>query len=149
MRDEYLSALAGCKEMKYLTLKCAFLTDVTLQHLSSLPKLTELSVYEAVVTNTGVEKFTPPPTLSILDLRGCWLLTENVISLFKQRHPHIEVRHELAPPASESDPSSSNHFTPPRSSWKKDKKQFMVSMPQSFIGTDWRLMFIFNDITTL
>ncbi|KAK9275088.1 hypothetical protein L1049_022347 [Liquidambar formosana] len=78
-----------------LSLKNVSLTDISLHHLSSLPKLTNLGICDAVLTNGGLESFKPPSTLKILNLRGCWLLTEDAILSFCEYNPQVEVRHEL------------------------------------------------------
>ncbi|GKV31727.1 hypothetical protein SLEP1_g40396 [Rubroshorea leprosula] len=95
VRDVDLSPLSSCKGLSHLSLQCASLTDATLHHMVSLPKLTNLAVCEAVLTNSGLHSFRPPAALRVLDLRGCWLLTEDAISLFLRKHPQIEVWHEI------------------------------------------------------
>lgn len=50
-----------------------------------------------VLTNDGLDSFKPPPTVEILDLMGCWLLTEDALFLFSKRFPNVEMRHELVP----------------------------------------------------
>ncbi|XP_057967331.1 uncharacterized protein LOC131157301 isoform X2 [Malania oleifera] len=96
VRDSSLYPLQCFQELRQLSLKSVSLTDLSLQHLSSLPKLTNLSLRDAVLTNGGLDSFNPPETLESLDLRGCWLLTEDVVLLFCEKHPQIEVRHEHA-----------------------------------------------------
>ncbi|XVE64695.1 hypothetical protein DITRI_Ditri07aG0121800 [Diplodiscus trichospermus] len=94
VRDPYFYPLSSFKELCDLSLKCASLTDATLHHLLCLPKLTNLHVCEAVLTNSGLDTFSPPTTLRLLDLMGCWLLTEDSISSFLRKHPQVEIRHE-------------------------------------------------------
>ena len=95
VRDPDLYPLSSCKELSHLSLKCSFLTDATLHHVSSLRKLTNLHVCEAVLTNSGLDTFSPPTTLRVLDLMGCWLLSEDAISSFLRKHPRVEIRHEV------------------------------------------------------
>ncbi|KAJ6817435.1 uncharacterized protein M6B38_411260 [Iris pallida] len=95
VRDEALYPLAFFKELKCLYLKSAFLSDISLRALSSpLPKLRVLGFRGAVLTNSGLLLYRPPPLLRLLDLRGCWLLTADFVSSFSAHHSQIELRHE-------------------------------------------------------
>ena len=95
VRDEALYPLAFFRELKCLYLKSESLSDIALRALSSpLPKLQILGFRGAVLTNSGLLLYSPPPMLHLLDLRGCWLLTADIISLFFTHHPQIEIRHE-------------------------------------------------------
>lgn len=114
VRDEALYPLSSFLELRYLSLKSASLADVSLYYLSSIPKLTNLSVCDAVLTNYGIDIFKAPETLKLLDLRGCWLLTEDTILSFCRRHPQVEVIHELGTvyPFNKNGP---HHSSPSRS----------------------------------
>lgn len=94
VRDESLKPLSNFQRLNYLSLRGS-LTDMCLYHFSSIRNLMHLSVRDAVLTGGGLASFSPPTTLKVLDLRGCWLLTKEVLLSFCQRYPHIEVRHEL------------------------------------------------------
>lgn len=93
--DAELVSVPSFRELIHVSLRNASLTDISLSYMSSLPKLTNLSIHDAVLTNRGLTSFQPPATLKMMDLRGCWLLTEDAISSFCRIHPRIEVRHEL------------------------------------------------------
>ncbi|XP_040989238.1 toll-like receptor 3 [Juglans microcarpa x Juglans regia] len=95
VRDDALKPLSSFQELRNLSLRSTSLTDLSLHYLSSLPKLTNLSIRDSVLTNFGLASFIPSWTLKMLDLRGCWLLTEDAILSFSKNHPQIEVRHEL------------------------------------------------------
>lgn len=92
--DAELFWVSGFQELTHLSLRNASLTDISLSYMSSLPKLTNLSIHDAVLTNWGLTSFQPPATLKSMDLRGCWLLTEDAILSFCRIHPQVEVRHE-------------------------------------------------------
>ena len=94
MNDAAVDHLSSFQELRLLSLRSPSLTDISLHHLSSLPKIKNLRIRDAVLTDSGLFSFRPPATLEILDLRGCWLLTEDAILSFRKRHPLIEVRHE-------------------------------------------------------
>ncbi|KAF6140860.1 hypothetical protein GIB67_042273 [Kingdonia uniflora] len=96
LKDEALWPLSSLHGLHTLSLKSNFLTDISLATLSSLSGLKFLALRGAVLTNSGLDSFNTPPLLEILDLRDCWLLTEQAISMFCQNHPKIEVRHEQA-----------------------------------------------------
>ncbi|XP_044487447.1 disease resistance protein RPV1 isoform X2 [Mangifera indica] len=104
--DEALSPLSNFQELHRFSLRSPSLTDVSLRLLSSLSKLTHLSVCDAVLTDYGLGSFRAPEALKFLDLRGCWLLSEDSIRLFCKRNPQIEVRHELRSVASSEQVSS-------------------------------------------
>lgn len=95
IKDVALCSLSSFPRLRYLYLRSGFLTDTSLYEVSSIQTLTSLSVRDAVITNAGLEFFKPPRTLRMLDLRGCWLLTEEILLSFRVKHPHIEVRHDL------------------------------------------------------
>uniref|UniRef100_A0A7N1A502 Uncharacterized protein n=1 Tax=Kalanchoe fedtschenkoi TaxID=63787 RepID=A0A7N1A502_KALFE len=117
--DEALLPLLGCKKLDCLLLRSASLTDMFLHHLSALPRLTVVGFRDAVLTNSGLQAFRPPVTLKSLDLRGCWLLTEDAMHNFCKSYPHIEVRHELL----QMVPSNSYKNPTTRASPVKHKKE--------------------------
>nr|KYP58696.1 Internalin-I [Cajanus cajan] len=131
VRDEALYPLSSFQELRYLSLKSASLADVSLYYLSSIPKLTNLSICDAVLTNYGLDMFKAPETLKLLDLRGCWLLTEDTILSFCRNHPQVEVSHELGS-VFPFNQNGLNHSTPSRSTSRtmqmaKKKDQIPVS----------------------
>ncbi|KAL7167703.1 hypothetical protein ACSBR2_038207 [Camellia fascicularis] len=129
--DAALPPLSGLQNLSYLSLKSYFLTDVSLYLLSSIPNLTNLSLQNAVLTNTGLYSFNPPAMLKTLDLRGCWLLTEDVLLSFCKMHPQIEVSHEHVRFV-QSDQGSSNSSSPSQGSFKSlPLKQKRGKMPVS------------------
>lgn len=95
IKDVSLSPLTKISGLCYLSLQSVSLTDESLYHISSASKLIHLSFRDAVVTDAGLDGFTPPAAMEILDLRGCWLLSKDVLLHFCQKHPQLEVRHEF------------------------------------------------------
>lgn len=95
IQDEALHSLCFLKQLHCLYLKSHFLSNVFLHSLSSFSKLKFLGYRDAVLTNSGLLYFMPPKTLRMLDLRGCWLLSEDSLSYFHEQHPQIELRREL------------------------------------------------------
>lgn len=95
VRDEALYPLSSFQELRYFSLRSSSVADISLYYLSSVSKLTNLSICDGVLTNYALDIFKPPETLKLIDLRGCWLLTEDSILSFRRNYPHIEVRHEL------------------------------------------------------
>lgn len=95
VRDKAVYPLAFLRELKCLYLKSDNLCDIALHALSSpLPNLQVLGFRGGVLSNSGLLLYIPPPMLRMLDLRGCWLLTTNVVLLFCKHHPQIQIRHE-------------------------------------------------------
>ncbi|XP_008783847.2 putative adenylate cyclase regulatory protein isoform X1 [Phoenix dactylifera] len=94
VRDEAIYPLGFLRGLNCLYLKSDFLSDISLHALASLSNLKFLGFRGAVLTNSGLLLYMPPLTLRVLDLKGCWLLTEDIVSSFCRTHPHIEVRHE-------------------------------------------------------
>uniref|UniRef100_A0A5B7AVA2 Uncharacterized protein n=1 Tax=Davidia involucrata TaxID=16924 RepID=A0A5B7AVA2_DAVIN len=141
--DAALYPLSSFQELSSLSLGSGSLTDMSLYHLSSIPKLTNLRIQDAVLTNGGLDSFNPPATLKMLDLRGCWLLTQDALSLFCKNHPKIEVRHELVR-ILQTSKESSNYSSPSLGTWKtsqvKQKRgkahtlQFRFPEDNPFIG---------------
>uniref|UniRef100_A0A453FZC8 Uncharacterized protein n=2 Tax=Aegilops tauschii subsp. strangulata TaxID=200361 RepID=A0A453FZC8_AEGTS len=78
--------------LESLNLEDAPLSD---EALSSASNLIHLGFCGSVLSNSGLLQFVPPAQLHVLDLSGCWVLTEYAISSFRSHHPVIEVRHEL------------------------------------------------------
>ncbi|KAK3016059.1 hypothetical protein RJ639_007546 [Escallonia herrerae] len=107
--DAALEPLSTFQGLRYLSLKSGFLTDMSLHHFSSIQELISLGIRDAVLTNAWLDSFHPPSTLKLLDLRGCWLLTEDILSTFCQKHPEIQTRHELIH-ALPSDQDRSKHL---------------------------------------
>ncbi|CAN4077561.1 unnamed protein product [Withania somnifera] len=95
IKDSALAPLPSFRKLSYLFLRSGSLTDTTLHQLSSIRSLVTLGIRDGVLTDAGLYVFNPPPTMRILDLRGCWLMTEDALLSFQQRHPQIEVRHDL------------------------------------------------------
>ncbi|XP_021277525.1 negative regulator of reactive oxygen species [Herrania umbratica] len=147
VRDPDLYPLSSCNELGHLSLKCASLTDATLHHLSSLPKLTNLRVCEAVLTNSGLDTFSPPTTLRMLDLMGCWLLSEDAIASFIRKHPQVEIRHEVVQILSTEQPNISNHASPSQPPLKTSQGQGKVPISQFFV--DQRLKYSREELLSL
>ncbi|KAK3228040.1 hypothetical protein Dsin_007902 [Dipteronia sinensis] len=95
VKDVALCPLSSLRELRHLSFRSSSLTDASLYYLSSLSKLTSLGIRDTVLTNCGLGLFKPPSTLKLLDLRGCWLLTEDALLVFCKSYPEIEVRHEF------------------------------------------------------
>ncbi|CAN4127212.1 unnamed protein product [Withania somnifera] len=95
IEDSALAPLPSFCKLRYLFLRSGSLTDTTLHQLSSIRSLVTLGIRDGVLTDAGLYVFNPPPTMRILDLRGCWLMTEDALLSFQRRHPQIEVRHDL------------------------------------------------------
>ncbi|XP_020096798.1 leucine-rich repeat-containing G-protein coupled receptor 4 isoform X3 [Ananas comosus] len=95
LKDEVVQPLSSLKELNSLYLKSDYLSDITLHAVSSLSNLKVLGFRGTVLSNSGLLLYMPPPTLEVLDLRLCWLLTEDAVLAFCRGHPQIEVRHEL------------------------------------------------------
>ncbi|KAG5593352.1 hypothetical protein H5410_043866 [Solanum commersonii] len=95
IKDSALAPLPSFRKLSHLFLRSGSLADTTLHQLSSITSLVTLGIRDGVLTNTGLDVFNPPPPMKILDLRGCWLMTEDALLSFQQRHPQIEVRHDL------------------------------------------------------
>lgn len=137
VRDAALNSISLFHELTYLSLKNASLTDISLYYISSIPKLTNLTINDAVLTNRGLDSFKPPATLRMIDLRGCWLLTEDAIVSFSRSHPQIEVRHEHVQIIPSQD-ICSNRPSPSRLTWKTSQQNQEQKIPvsPSFIGKE-------------
>nr|ABK93422.1 unknown [Populus trichocarpa] len=84
----------------------------------------------------------------MLDLRGCWLLTEDAILSFCKRHPLIELRHEHV--VSTSDQTARHRLTPPRTFLRPpqvNQKQEKLIVSQYFI--DQRLKYTREELLAL
>ncbi|XP_002509956.2 leucine-rich repeat receptor-like serine/threonine-protein kinase SKM1 [Ricinus communis] len=153
VRDAAVAPVSSFQELSHLSLKSASLADETLYHLSSLSKLTSLVIGDAVLTNCGLDLFRPPVALKMLDLRGCWLLTEEAISSFCTKHPAIKLRHELLNVSSPNESSSYRASPsrilsrPPHVSRKQGKMPVSWPMPQHFI--DQRLKYSREELLAL
>ncbi|KAH0935463.1 hypothetical protein HID58_012580 [Brassica napus] len=124
LSDIALSPLSSLTGLTHLSLKSKSLTDSTLHHLSSLPNLVSLGFQDAVLTNLGLETFKPPSSLRTLDLKGCWLLTENAVTGLCKKHPHIKVMHEFALESSSLDQNKILHrSSPPQSVAKVGRRK--------------------------
>lgn len=135
--DEALSPLSNFQELHRFSLRSPSLTDVSLRLLSSLSKLTHLSVCDAVLTDYGLGSFRAPEALKFLDLRGCWLLSEDSIRLFCKRNPQIEVRHELRSVAS-SEQVSSNRPSRSHISSVSPMSKMQEQTPWSLCFIGWK-----------
>lgn len=148
IKDAAVDPLSSFQELRLLSLKSPSLTDISLYHLSSLPKIRNLGIREAVLTDSGLFSFRPPATLEMLDLRGCWLLTEDAILSFRKRHPQIELRHEHV--VSTSDQTARHRLTPPRTFLRPpqaNQKQEKLIASQYFI--DQRLKYTREELLAL
>lgn len=127
--DESLCPLSRFRRLSHLLLRSPSLTDVSLSYLSILPKLTILSIRDAVLTNQAFDLLKPAATLQKIDLRGCWLLTEDGLLEFHRRFPQIEVRHELFHFSSDQTSSDrpSTHFTPKKLQLNQRNKSAAIS----------------------
>ncbi|XP_048422615.1 uncharacterized protein LOC103938176 isoform X2 [Pyrus x bretschneideri] len=148
--DAALDPLKSFHELTDLTLKSASLTDNSLYYTSSIPKLTNLCVHDGVLTNSGLNSYKPPLTLRMMDLSGCWLLTEDAISSFCKAHPQIELRHELVhiSPSKQivsNSPSSSRSNR--KASQAKQKQQENVPVLPGFL--DQRLKYSREELLAL
>lgn len=110
IEDDSLFPLSKFHRLSQLSLRSGSLTDISLHRLSSLTDLKTLSFRDIVLTNQGLNSFKPPETLEVLDIRGCWLLTEQAILSFWRRYPRVEVRHELIPVLPPESVSSKHAF---------------------------------------
>nr|GME06784.1 toll-like receptor 13 [Ipomoea batatas] len=132
IKDAALSPLSSICKLGYLSLRSGPLTDACLYHLSQIRNLINLVVRDAVLTNAGLYTFNPPSGLEMLDLRGCWLLTDDALLSFCQKHPSIEVKHELVS-TSPFDKAGSHHSSPSqhtsRNSEYKHKHNKLPSTP--------------------
>lgn len=148
IKDAAVDPLSNFQELRLLSLKSPSLTDISLYHLSSLPKIRNLGIRDAVLTDSGLFSFRPPATLEMLDLRGCWLLTEDAILSFHKRHPLIELRHEHV--VSTSDQTARHRLTPPRTFLRPpqvNQKQEKLIVSQYFI--DQRLKYTREELLAL
>nr|GME06785.1 toll-like receptor 13 [Ipomoea batatas] len=87
IKDAAPSPLSSICKLGYLSLRSGPLTDACLYHLSLIRNLINLVVRDVVLTNAGMYTFNPPSSLKMLDLRGCWLLTDDALLSFCQKHP--------------------------------------------------------------
>lgn len=92
---EVIPPLASITTLKFLYLRSDFLSDPGLHALSAASNLVHLGFCGNLLSGSGLLQFVPPAKLCVLDLRGCWLLPGDAISVFCRCHPRIEVKHEL------------------------------------------------------
>lgn len=116
--DEAINALPGLEELSDLSLNSTIITDKCLEHLSRVKNLVNLCVQGTLLTNGALESFNPPITLKLLDLRDCWLLTMDSLSMFCKKHSGVKVRHDLLSPSA-VDQSNSHQSA---ASLQKDSK---------------------------
>ncbi|KAG8375102.1 hypothetical protein BUALT_Bualt10G0065400 [Buddleja alternifolia] len=128
IKETALCPLTNLGTLTYLSLKSVSLTDASLYNVSSAPKLIYLGVRDAVLTYAGLNTFVPPPTLGVLDLQGCWLLTKDDIARFCHKHPQIEVRHELVVPL---DKRNIHFSSPARLNMKHKQAKLSMSPAKS------------------
>ncbi|KAL9274218.1 Receptor-like protein [Drosera capensis] len=136
--DAGLLPLSGFHELAHLSLMNASLTSACLPHLSSMKKLVEISIRDALLGDDGLNSFNPPPTVKVLDIRGCWLLTEGGLKVFCGNHPELEVRHELVEVPSPSTVLSyaNSPLSRPTSQGPKSKKQSKLPVSPSIFKDD-------------
>ncbi|KAF5734757.1 LRR receptor-like serine/threonine-protein kinase GSO1-like [Tripterygium wilfordii] len=145
VRDSALCFLSSFRELSQLSLRSASLTDDSLHHLSSLAKLIKLCIRDAVLTNCGLDSFKPPGTLKILDLRGCWLLTEDALFSFHKTNPLIDVWHEVV----RFSPSNQNPSPSRKSSRSSQVKQNQGNLSVSQFFVDQRLKYSREELLAL
>ncbi|CDP12152.1 unnamed protein product [Coffea canephora] len=134
IKDAALFPLSSFHSLKHLSLQSGILTDESLPHFSAMQNLEHLSVRDAVLTSAGLDSFSPPPALRVLDLRGCWLLTEDAIFLFARKHSKLEVRHEHVS-MSLSDTGGSSYLYPSEATSKTSQskqRQKISLLPSRF-----------------
>ncbi|XP_043716869.1 internalin I isoform X2 [Telopea speciosissima] len=131
--DGAMSPLSSLQELNYLFLKGGNISDVSLELMASIPKLKFLRICGGVLTNAGLHAFRPPVMLEMLDLSGCWLLTEDALSLFHKNHPHIEVKHELSAGLFADQVACDRPSSLQGSSQLKHKKGKMSKVPSQFL----------------
>ncbi|KAL3499227.1 hypothetical protein ACH5RR_038320 [Cinchona calisaya] len=170
IKDAALCPLSSFHSLKHLSLLSGILTDESLLHLSAMRNVVYLGVRDAVLTNAGLDSFSPPPTLRVLDLSGCWLLTEDAIFLFCQKHSNIDVRHEHVIPdkGGSSNPSPSDQlkrrkkmsispsgFNNAAKKNSQSKQRQKLSVPplvfdrRKFLETDQRLKYTREELMAL
>ncbi|KAM5572179.1 internalin I [Rosa sericea] len=147
--DAALYPLTSFPELSNLSLKSAYLTDISLNYVSSISKLTNVCIHDGVLTNSGLNSFKPPATLRMMDLRGCWLLTEDAIISFSKTHPQIEVWHDLVH-ISRSNQTVSNTARSSRATLKASqvkKKHESIPMLECFL--DQRLKYSREELLSM
>ncbi|XP_062027285.1 receptor-like protein 53 [Rosa rugosa] len=147
--DAALYPLTSFPKLSHLSLKSASLTDISLNYVSSISKLTNVCIHDGVLTNSGLNSFKPPATLRMMDLRGCWLLTEDAITSFSKTHPQIEVWHDLVH-ISRSNQTVSNTAPSSRSTLKTSqvkKKHESIPMLECFL--DQRLKYSREELLSM
>ncbi|KAJ4733986.1 Leucine-rich repeat (LRR) family protein [Rhynchospora pubera] len=95
LKDEAIKPLSKLRNLKYLNLRSEYLSDSSFLTLASISGLKYLGYQGAVLTDSGFLSYVPHEDLKKLDLRDCWLLTQEAISWFCKRYPNIDLEHEL------------------------------------------------------
>ncbi|KAL1552033.1 hypothetical protein AAHA92_12881 [Salvia divinorum] len=147
IKDPALRPLANMSRLSHLSLRSVSLTNESLYHISSAEKLVHLGLRDTVVTDTGLAAFTPPPALEILDLRGCWLLSKEFVSRFCQKHPQLEVRHDLFETLDKRNEYTSPSRATTRTPKGKNKQGNSSAPPQYFL--DQRLKYSREELLSL
>ncbi|XP_050377535.1 receptor-like protein 53 [Argentina anserina] len=146
--DAALYPLTSFPELSHLSLKSASLTDFSFNYVSSISKLKSVCIYDGVLTNSGLNSFKPPASLRMMDLRGCWLLTEDAITSFSKTHPQIELWHDLVH-ISRSDQTFSNTTPFPRSTLKTSRVKKHESIPMLECFLDQRLKYSREELLSM
>ncbi|KAL3844482.1 hypothetical protein ACJIZ3_001885 [Penstemon smallii] len=151
VQDAALFPLASFGRLSYLSLRSVSLTDASLYHVSSVPNLIYLGFCDAVLTSAGLDCVNLPQTLEVLDMRGCWLLTIDVLIAFCQKHSQIEVKHELVDTLDKRDFrfSSPSRITTGPSKCKHKSKLSMSPLRSDEIFLDQRLKYTREELLAL
>ncbi|GJM94884.1 hypothetical protein PR202_ga11567 [Eleusine coracana subsp. coracana] len=131
---EVIPPLASITALKFLYLRSDFLSDPALHSLSSASNLVHLGFCGNILSSSGLLQFVPPAKLCVLDLRGCWILPGDAISLFCRRHPKIEVKHELMQELNVNHVGTSQLHKPRKSQVSKAKVANSLAGPNRLLG---------------
>jgi hypothetical protein len=138
---EVIPPLASITALQFLYLRSDFLSDPGLHTLSSASNLVHLGFCGSILSSSGLLQFAPPAKLCVLDLRGCWMLTVDAISVFCRRHPRIELKHELMEELNANHVGTSRHHKPRKSQLVKARVANSLAGPSrlvdfSIVGED-------------